>query len=61
MKEVERWYGVNVNIDEWPNDLFYGEVQRDMPLSEVLKMVEMSSKLKFKVITVGEERRLIML
>lgn len=61
MKEVERWYGVTADIAKWPQERFYGEVQRDMPLSEVLKMVEMSSNLRFKVVTVGEERRLLML
>ena len=60
MKEVERWYDIDVEIQQWPSDRFYGEIKRDVPLSELLKLIQMSSNLKFKVVSEGSERRLLM-
>ena len=60
LNEVERWYDVKVNIKEWPKDRFYGEINRNVPLSEVINMIEKSSNLKFKLISEGNERRLFM-
>src|SRR5690606_23225385 len=62
MRQIERWYDVDANIDALPNDSFYGEISRDVPLSEVLNMIQMTSDLKLKIVSSGngEERRVIM-
>lgn len=60
LQEIERWYDIRVDIDKWPNDRFYGEIKRDEPLSKVLELIESSSKLRFKVIQMNGERRLIL-
>lgn len=60
LSEIERWYDVRVDIDQWPSDRFYGEVKRDEPLSNVLELIESSSKLRFKIVQVNNERRLLL-
>nr|WP_262903831.1 FecR family protein [Sphingobacterium bovistauri] len=60
LQEVERWYDIKIEIDTWPTEKFYGEIQRNSPLSEVLKLIEMSSDFRFKVVYDGVERRLLM-
>lgn len=60
MQEVERWYNVQVDIENWPRDKFYGEVTREAPLSEILNMIENSSPYRFKVIQQSGERRVVM-
>jgi len=60
LQEIERWYDIRVDIDKWPSDRFYGEIKRDEPLSKVLELIESSSKLRFKVIQVNNERRLVL-
>lgn len=60
MQEVERWYDVQIDIDNWPKDKFYGEVTREAPLSEILNMIEKSSPYRFKVIQQSGERRVVM-
>lgn len=58
MDEIERWYTIKIAINNWPKDRFYGQVKRDEPLSEVIKMIEASSNLRFKIIQVNNERRI---
>lgn len=60
MSEIERWYDIKVVVNKWPADRFYGEIKRSEPLSEVLQMIEASSTLRFKIIQVQNERRLIL-
>lgn len=60
MDEIERWYDVRVDIHDWPGDRFYGQVNREEPLSEVIRIIEASSKLRFELIQVKNERRLIL-
>lgn len=49
LKQVERWYDVEVIYDQLPNERFYGIISRDVPLSQVIKMLELSSKSKFEI------------
>lgn len=56
MRQLERWYDVKIE-GKIPNEQFNGIINRNSTLSEVLKMMELTSNLHFKI----EERRVIML
>lgn len=56
MRQLERWYNVDVDISTIPDNQFYGEIPRDVKLSQVLSMLEATSGLKFKI----EGRRITM-
>ncbi|MBB5441285.1 ferric-dicitrate binding protein FerR (iron transport regulator) [Pedobacter sp. AK017] len=48
MRQVARWYDVEVDMATVPDKEFYGEIPRNVPLSQVLTMLEAASKIKFK-------------
>ncbi len=56
MRQLERWYDVEVDEDSMPDKKFNGTISRDVRLSEVLAMIELTSNLHFKI----EGRRIIM-
>lgn len=56
MRQLARWYDVDVDISTIPNNQFYGEIPRDVKLSQVLSMLEATSGLKFQI----EGRRITM-
>lgn len=56
MRQLERWYDIEIDEDSLPDRKFNGEMSRDVQLSQVLKMIEVTSNLKFKL----EGKRLIM-
>lgn len=65
MRQLERWYNVDAAEQDMPNRKFNGVISRDVPLSQVLKMMEITSGLKFKIEnTAGgssaAERRIVM-
>lgn len=44
MRQVSRWYNVDVVYDEnLPDDKFYGEISRNSKLSEVFKILELNN------------------
>jgi transmembrane sensor len=50
LRQLKRWYGVEVeNEQQLPAKHFTGFISRNTPLSQVLKMLEMSGELKFKI------------
>lgn len=49
MRDVARWYNVDVNIEAIPEDKFNAKIKRDLPLSEFLKTFELTRKVKFRV------------
>ncbi|MCD0487657.1 FecR family protein [Pedobacter sp. MC2016-14] len=49
MRQLERWYDVDINYSGLPDKRFYGRISRDVPLSEVLDMLEATSNLKFQI------------
>lgn len=49
MKQLERWYDIDVNYDHIPNSYYHGFISRKVTLSQVLEMLEMTGNLKFKV------------
>ena len=62
MRQISRWYNIDVDIDSMPDIAFYAEIPRNVKLSRVLSMLESTSKVKFKIVTEGEntkERRII--
>lgn len=54
LPQLERWYDIKVDINPIPNEEFYSEINRNMPLSAVLKAIEKTSDVRFEI----KERRL---
>ena len=51
MRQVARWYNIDVSyIGNISNDEYVGIISRDVNISEILKMLETSSDLKFEII-----------
>src|SRR3546814_17594399 len=49
MNQLERWYDVQLDAQTLPAKRFYGEMSRDVKLSEILDMMEVTSGLQFKI------------
>jgi ferric-dicitrate binding protein FerR (iron transport regulator) len=49
MHQMERWYGVTVVYDDKVEGEFVAEIPRSVPLSEVLKLLELTKKVHFKI------------
>ncbi len=49
MRQLERWYDVDIDENSIPNKKFRGTISRDAKLSEVLSMIELTSNLDFKI------------
>ncbi|MGX5819010.1 FecR family protein [Chitinophaga lutea] len=49
MRQLERWYDVEVDYASIPDREFSGILRRDAPLKEVLKMLEVAGQVKFAV------------
>lgn len=56
MKQLSRWYDVEVDIGNLPPGEFNGVLSRDLELSQTLRIIESTTGLKFKV----KERRILM-
>ncbi len=56
MRQLERWYDVDVIESAIPNKNFNGTISRDAKLSEILLMIELTSKVSFRI----EGRRITM-
>lgn len=48
-KQLSRWYDVEVNYDRKMDELFYAEIPRNTKLSVVLKALELTGKVRFKI------------
>lgn len=62
MRQISRWYDIEVDIPSMPDIEFYAEIPRNVKLSQVLNMLEATSKVKFKIVTKKgntNERRII--
>jgi ferric-dicitrate binding protein FerR (iron transport regulator) len=57
LREAARWYDVDVENKRTDNPKFYGEVPRNTPLSDLLKALELSGRVKFGI----EGRKVIVL
>lgn len=49
MKQLERWYDVDINYDHIPDSHYHGLISKNVTLSQVLEMLELTGDLKFKV------------
>lgn len=49
MRQIARWYNVDVKYENTISAHFMGTISRDVNLSEVLKMLEVTGTVKFKV------------
>lgn len=61
MRLLERWYDVEADMDSMPDRRFNGVISRDVNLSQVLKMLELTSPVRFKIEAppeAGQERRI---
>ncbi|WP_293943214.1 MULTISPECIES: FecR family protein [unclassified Sphingobacterium] len=56
LRQLARWYNVEIDMENIPNKKFNGELSRNVKLSQVLQMMEKTSGIKFKI----EGRRLYM-
>lgn len=50
MRQLARWYDVDVVYDKKINDLFFATIPRNTNLSDVLKALELTGKVKFAII-----------
>lgn len=49
MRQLSRWYDVEVQAVEDVDDLFFVDVPRNKKISDVLKALELTGKVKFKI------------
>ena len=54
MHKISRWYNVEVNYSDLPQHRLYAKVSMNAQLADLLRMISLTSDLKFKV----EERRI---
>jgi transmembrane sensor len=56
-RQLSRWYNVEVVYDKKPKDLFYAEISRDLKLSDALKALELTGRIRFRI----EENKVIVI
>lgn len=50
MRQLERWYNVQaIDLENFPNNTYNGKMKRSAKLSKVLRILELTSALKFKI------------
>ena len=49
MRQLARWYDVEIEYRGRPDDLFVAEIRRDIKLSDALKALELTGKVKFEI------------
>lgn len=49
MRQIARWYNVEVDYKETINEHFNGKINREVDLSKVLQMLELTEKVHFRV------------
>jgi transmembrane sensor len=49
MRQLSRWYDVDVQYNKEVNELFYAEIPRNTNLSDVLKALELTGKVHFAI------------
>lgn len=49
MQQLSRWYDIEVEYAHSTDELFYVELPRNSPLDEVLKILTLTGKVKFKI------------
>jgi ferric-dicitrate binding protein FerR (iron transport regulator) len=49
MRELARWYGLELDFENVTREKFHIEISRDIPLSKVLRILEMTDKIHFTI------------
>ncbi|HET6994911.1 MAG TPA: FecR domain-containing protein [Chitinophagaceae bacterium] len=49
MRQVERWYDAEIVYEDKPADHFNAEISRDEPLSKLLRKLELTKRVHFKI------------
>ena len=49
MRQIARWYNVDVVYSSKIDDLFHGEIPRNTNLTDVLKILELAGKVEFEI------------
>ena len=49
INQLERWYDVKIDCADMPEYRFNGEISRNVALSKVLKMMELTSNIHYKI------------
>lgn len=49
MRQLSRWYDVEVVYNQKPDEIFYAEIPRNTPLSDVLKALELTGEVRFAI------------
>ena len=49
MRQLSRWYGIEVKYQKSIDDLFYAKIPRATKLSEVLRLLELTGKVHFEI------------
>ncbi|MBN8855725.1 MAG: hypothetical protein BGO55_22895 [Sphingobacteriales bacterium 50-39] len=49
MRELSRWYGLELDFENETAEKFHVEISRDIPLSKVLRILEMTDKIHFSI------------
>jgi ferric-dicitrate binding protein FerR (iron transport regulator) len=49
MRQMSRWYDVDIAYNEKMNDLFYADMSRSTALSDVLKALELTTDVHFRI------------
>jgi ferric-dicitrate binding protein FerR (iron transport regulator) len=49
MRQVERWYDAEIVYENKPADHFNVELSRDVPVSKMLRFLELTNRVHFKI------------
>lgn len=49
MRQLSRWYNVDVKYEDYPAGHFNAEISRDLPLSQILRYLEMTGEVHFMI------------
>ena len=49
MKELERWYDIEVSYENIPATGFNARITRNTPLSSILKALELTGEVRFRI------------
>ena len=60
LRQVSRWYDIDVDYRTLPDLTFFGEISRNVELSRILEMLEESTAIRFRIEHTKDGRRITM-
>jgi hypothetical protein len=57
LKQLERWYDLDINYAHIPHTRYQAFISRNVPLTEVIDMLELTGNIKFKIDTIPQTGR----